>query len=231
VLPFTDNLALRAANLLRARAGVSAGAGLLLRKRIPIAAGLGGGSADAAAALLGLQHLWSVTTLDLAPLAAELGSDVPFFLGGPTALVQGRGERLEPLPCQPPRPLILVRPRTPLSTRDVFNALRADEWTDGSRSHHVARVMAAGGTVPEDLLTNGLLTAAERCLPLLTALRRSLEAIGLRPLLSGSGPTFFLLTGDAEAWSAILEAVGDFDADVLRCNTLNSAPLQLHAET
>lgn len=222
---------MRAADLLRVRAGVSAGASLYLRKRIPIAAGLGGGSADAAAALLGLQRLWSVASLDLAPLAEELGSDVPFFLGGPTALVQGRGERLEPLPSPPPRPLILVRPRTPLSTRDVFNALRPAEWTDGSRCHHVARIMAAGGSIAEELLTNGLLAAAERCCPLLSTVRRLLEAIGLRPLLSGSGPTLFLLTGDAEAWSAIGAAVRDLDVEVLRCTTLSSAPLQLFAET
>ena len=94
------NLVLRAARLLRREAGVTAGAAIRLRKRIPVAAGLGGGSSDAAAALRGLRRLWALD-LDadaLRELAAQLGSDVPFFVMGGAALAEGRGERLTPLP-------------------------------------------------------------------------------------------------------------------------------------
>ena len=95
-----DNLVLRAARLLRREAGVTAGAAIRLRKRIPVAAGLGGGSSDAAATLRGLRRLWGLD-LDadaLRELAAQLGSDVPFFVTGGAALAEGRGERLTPLP-------------------------------------------------------------------------------------------------------------------------------------
>lgn len=95
-----DNLVLRAARLLRREAGVKTGAAIRLRKRIPVAAGLGGGSSDAAAALRGLRRLWGLD-LDadaLRELAAQLGSDVPFFVTGGAALAEGRGERIMPLP-------------------------------------------------------------------------------------------------------------------------------------
>lgn len=95
-----DNLVLRAARLLRREAGVKAGAAIRLRKRIPVAAGLGGGSSDAATTLRGLRRLWRLD-LDadaLRELAAQLGSDVPFFVTGGAALAEGRGERLTPLP-------------------------------------------------------------------------------------------------------------------------------------
>src|SRR5262249_28142922 len=94
------NLVWRAAELLRRTAGTARGAHVRLHKRIPVAAGLGGGSSDAATTLIGLDALWGLETprATLLDLGARLGSDVPFFLGErPTALVEGRGERLTPL--------------------------------------------------------------------------------------------------------------------------------------
>ncbi|MDO9066452.1 MAG: 4-(cytidine 5'-diphospho)-2-C-methyl-D-erythritol kinase, partial [Chloroflexota bacterium] len=98
----SDNLVLKAAQLLREATGCSLGAEMLLTKHIPAASGLGGGSSDAATALVALNQLWELGlgSEALADLAARLGSDVPFFLGGATALARGRGERLEPLPPQ-----------------------------------------------------------------------------------------------------------------------------------
>ncbi len=95
-----DNLVLKAAALLREATGCHQGARLKLQKGIPLAAGLGGGSSDAAAALLGLSRLWGLglSAEKLMPLAAKLGSDVPFFLYGGTAMAQGRGEIVRPLP-------------------------------------------------------------------------------------------------------------------------------------
>ena len=99
-VPVEDNLVLRAAALLRDAAPAGAGAAIVLHKRIPVAGGLGGGSSDAAAALLGLRRLWDLDLSDrtLAELAALLGADVPFFLRGGTALAAGRGEQLTVLP-------------------------------------------------------------------------------------------------------------------------------------
>ena len=107
-----DNLVLRAARLLRREAGVTAGAAIRLRKRIPVAAGLGGGSSDAAATLRGLRRLWGLD-LDadaLRELAAQLGSDVPFFVTGGAALGEGRGERLTPLPPAQGRVVVMAPP-------------------------------------------------------------------------------------------------------------------------
>ncbi|MBN2024278.1 MAG: 4-(cytidine 5'-diphospho)-2-C-methyl-D-erythritol kinase [Pirellulales bacterium] len=118
------NLVFRAVELLRQRAGVRRGAALRLVKRIPVAAGLGGGSTDAAAALVAANEGWRLgwSRRALADLAAELGSDVPFFLSGGPAVCRGRGERIEPLePCRA-FDFVVVRPAVGLSTANVYKA-------------------------------------------------------------------------------------------------------------
>ena len=121
-----DNLVLKAARLLADRAGVAPRVTIRLGKHIPVAAGLGGGSADAAAALRALTELWRVALPEeeLFDLAASLGADVPMCLAGRTALVSGMGERLQPAPALPPAAILLVNPGAPLPTRDVFEARR-----------------------------------------------------------------------------------------------------------
>lgn len=121
------NLVHRAGAALARRFGVPASARVRLTKRIPAGAGLGGGSSDAAVALVLLARLWD---LPLEPatageIALELGSDVPFFLHGGTAVGRGRGERLTELPDGPDRPVVLLVPPFPLSTARVYDALRA----------------------------------------------------------------------------------------------------------
>ncbi|HEX5044247.1 MAG TPA: 4-(cytidine 5'-diphospho)-2-C-methyl-D-erythritol kinase [Candidatus Polarisedimenticolaceae bacterium] len=123
-----SNLVLRAASALREAAGrPDLGASLVLRKRIPVGGGMGGGSSDAAGALLLLSRLWSLNVPGrrLRALAAGLGSDVPFFLQGGTALGRGRGEDLVPLPCAGPRPILLGIPPFGTSTGEVYAALTA----------------------------------------------------------------------------------------------------------
>ncbi|MGZ5904201.1 MAG: 4-(cytidine 5'-diphospho)-2-C-methyl-D-erythritol kinase [Reyranella sp.] len=121
-----DNLVLKAARLLAERAGVAPRAAIRLGKHIPVAAGLGGGSADAAAALRALSALWRVALPEeaLFDLAASLGADVPMCLAGRTALASGAGERLNPAPALPSCAILLVNPGTALATRDVFEARR-----------------------------------------------------------------------------------------------------------
>ena len=120
------NLVLKAARLLADRAGVAPLAAIRLGKHIPVAAGLGGGSADAAAALRALGDLWRVALPEdeLFDLAASLGADVPMCLAGRTALVSGIGERLQAAPALPPAAILLANPGTALPTRDVFEARR-----------------------------------------------------------------------------------------------------------
>lgn len=120
-----DDLILRAARLLAVHAGRPAAARITLDKRIPVAAGLGGGSADAAATLRGLNRLWrlDLSPAELAPLARELGADVPVCLHGRPARMRGIGERLEALVGLPPLPLLLVNPGKAVPTGAVFEAL------------------------------------------------------------------------------------------------------------
>jgi len=129
-----DNLVVKTAERLRLRSGETRGATLRLRKSIPAAAGLGGASADAAATLIALNALWGLgwTRPRLAEVAAEVGSDVPFFVGderGPAdvAVCRGRGERIERAACAGPLACVVVRPPAGLSTAAVFRACRPAE--------------------------------------------------------------------------------------------------------
>ncbi len=120
------NLVLRAARLLRERTGVAGGARIVLRKRIPIGAGLGGGSSDAAATLVGLNRLWGLgmSPADLESLGSEIGADVPFCIRGGTQLVRGKGERLTRLPSLPRQPVLIVFPLIGISTASVYRDRR-----------------------------------------------------------------------------------------------------------
>jgi 4-diphosphocytidyl-2-C-methyl-D-erythritol kinase len=122
--PGDDNLALRAVRRLAAAVGRQGGIAVTLDKRLPVAAGIGGGSADAAAVLRGLAALWDLAPDDsrLLEVAAGLGADVPVCLAGRTAWLGGVGERLEPGPDLAGVPILLVNPGVPLSTPDVFRA-------------------------------------------------------------------------------------------------------------
>jgi 4-diphosphocytidyl-2-C-methyl-D-erythritol kinase len=192
-----DNLVLRAARLL------GRGGHFSLRKRIPVAAGLGGGSSDGALALRLLDATYSLGLTDAEMLAAalDLGSDVPFFLHGGTALVEGRGERVTPLPDLARESLVLLNPGVPLSTAAVFRGLKPEEYaaTSTSRSSH-----------PYPSLVNTLLAPALRLEPRIADSQERLQAAGLtRVLLSGSGPTVFgLAADDAEARRIARESGG-----------------------
>jgi 4-diphosphocytidyl-2-C-methyl-D-erythritol kinase len=189
--------------------GLAAGLGaepidccLTLEKRIPAAAGLGGGSSDAAAAWR-LGRRWSgddevPTTATLHRLAA-IGADVPFFAAGhPLARVGGIGERIEALtaPAGLPRGVLLVHPRRPLSTAAVFAELRRGEWSGAAEP---------GAGLPG---ANDLLAPALRLRPELADLMARVRAAGLDPHLTGSGPTLFALTDDDERARAAAARLG-----------------------
>ena len=178
------NLVLRAARALFSHTGAARGARLHLVKRIPSGAGLGGGSADAAATLLGLDALWGLglTAAELRGIAASVGSDVPFFLVGGRARGTGRGERIEPLPDGPDESLVLLFPPFGLPTPDVYRALAAPPLADPPPPRWA-------GEAPD---RNDLEAAAERLRPELSALRASLRTAGaVSARLSGSGSTVF----------------------------------------
>src|SRR2546422_9894270 len=143
-----DNLAARAAHLVRQRLAIRQGVLIELYKRIPMAAGLGGGSSNAAAVLLALQQWWQLqlSPSDLLDMASSLGSDVPFFLIGGLALCEGRGERVTPLACYWPssmRWLLLLKPAISVSTKAVFRNLPASDYTDGTHSRAASTALNA----------------------------------------------------------------------------------------
>ncbi len=212
--PSEDDLALRAACLLAEEAGRPCAAAIRLGKRIPAAAGLGGGSSDAAAVLRGLDRLWGLGfgQQRLAEIAARIGSDVPFFIYAGTALARGRGERIAPLPDAPQtRLLVLVPPfRLPDKTKRMYQALTPADpsagsgqaFGDGSRSDALARRIRAGEPVDDSWLHNAFERAAYETFPGLAAYREALLAAGARHVhLAGSGPALFVLAAsEEEAW-------------------------------
>lgn len=218
-----DNLILKAARLLQNTFHMHQGASIHLMKRIPIAAGLGGGSSDAATALMGLSQIWNlrVPAERLVALAAQLGSDVPFFLlPQPFAIGTGRGERLEPLP--EPHPTlwhVVVTPKVTLSTPEVYAGFDAQKSAERSRMG----LTAAGGsiTITTHALRNGpdmsglakglgndLEPEAIRRCPVIHDIRILLRKGGcIATSTSGSGPSVFGLCHDAAAAHAAASSI------------------------
>ena len=209
-----DNTVLTAARLLKEAAGVEQGARLLLRKSIPVAAGLGGGSADGAAALVALARLWNVAVPHdrLMDLAAGVGSDVPFFLGeSPTALVEGRGETITALPSLPQAWAVILIPEVPVpspKTRVLFRMLDESNFSDGERTLALRHLVESGAGASEILAaigtTNTFNAVADRAFPGIGRFRDALTAAvrgAANVSLSGAGPSLYAVLptkGEAE---------------------------------
>jgi 4-diphosphocytidyl-2-C-methyl-D-erythritol kinase len=192
-----ENLAARAARLLCQHIGHPRGVRIELNKRIPTAAGLGGGSSDAAAVLLGLEQWWHLRLpfAELQSLAATLGSDVPFFLTGGLACCEGRGERVVPLNPHWPsqmRWLLLLKPAISVSTGAVFRDLPASDYTDGSCSRSVCEALNANRSPEPEQLFNALERSVLVRYPQVAQARAALLNAGAQLVrLSGSGPTLY----------------------------------------
>src|SRR2546426_2457247 len=192
-----ENLAARAVQMLRQKAGYTRGVRIELQKRIPMASGLAGGSSDAAAVLLALQQWWrlQLPSSDMLTIAASLGSDVSFFLTGGLALCEGRGERVTPLAPHWPvamRWLLLLKPPIGISTAEVFRHLPASDYTDGTHSRAVRVALETKSALRPEDLHNGLERGVLERYPAVAQAQQALLAAGA-PLvrLSGSGPTLF----------------------------------------
>lgn len=224
-----DNLALTAARRLAAAAGTTRGARIRVVKRLPVAAGLGGGSADAAAALRALVRLWGLelSRADLAGVALAIGADVPVCLAGRAAFVGGIGEEIVPAPALPPAWVVLANPGRPLSTEAVFRTRtgpfnrRARFWESAADGAALAALLLER----HNDLTNAAVTLCPEIGQVIGALVR---APGCRlARMSGSGPTCFGLFADEGAarravadlraaepgwWVTTATLVGDSDA-------------------
>lgn len=188
------NLAYQAAELFRKRMGITRGVNIYLEKNIPVAAGLAGGSSDAAAVLRGLNDLWQVglTKDELAIMGEELGSDVPFCVYGGTALSTGRGEKIQPLPAPPTCWVILAKPSIGVSTADIYHALKVNriehpntkDMCKALEMKNYEQMCASVGNVLEPVTT--------RMHKEVKLIKDQMKRFGADAvLMSGSGPTVF----------------------------------------
>jgi 4-diphosphocytidyl-2-C-methyl-D-erythritol kinase len=189
-----DNLAGRAAGLVLDRLGIKASVKITIKKRIPVGAGLAGGSSNAAAVLKTLpwllgRHLGDDEAYEI---ATELGSDVPFFLIEGWAFGKGRGEILESIVGVGGVDFLLAAPPDPVSTPDVYGEIKPDEYyVDDFDPAALARSVAKGPDTWREHFRNDLTAPAERLYPRITHLKDALTVMGYRPALSGSGGAVF----------------------------------------
>lgn len=197
-----DNLVCRAADLLIEKAGRRrlAGVKITLYKNIPVGAGLGGGSSDAAAVLKGLNYFWKLglSPAELSEAGALLGSDVPFCLQGGTALAQGRGEKLMILPSLPFHWVVLAFPvDLPLSTAQVYGALEPAHLGAPLLEPLITAIEARNREQLHDWFAAGSTNTLESTVlteqPRLGELKKQFIDLGLPPAMSGSGPSYFVL--------------------------------------
>ena len=200
----SGNIAWRAAAALLQRAGCDAGIDISITKRIPVAAGLGGGSSNAASTLLGLNELLGLgfTAEELMATGRQLGADVPFFIFGKAAIAEGVGEKLTELSALPQLPLVVVNPGFPVATAWVYQNL-------GLTIEKVAAKISLLYESAADLcgiLSNDLEAVTISRFPVIREIKDQLMVAGaLGSLMSGSGPSVFAVFDDAETAAVAAE--------------------------
>ncbi len=199
-----ESLVSRAVSLLQQATGHSKGVTIEVRKRIPLLSGLGGDSSDAAAVLRGLNQLWELGLPQekLLELSRQLGSDVSFFLYGGTALVEGRGEIVNPLPPLPHRWVVLAMPpvpRLPGKTKQLYESLKASHYTDGQITRRLVEELKVGREFTSSLLFNTFENVAFTRFSGLSVSRSHFVKMGATDVhLAGSGPALFTLVEDKD---------------------------------
>jgi 4-diphosphocytidyl-2-C-methyl-D-erythritol kinase len=214
-----DNLVLKAAHLLKEKTGCTRGAAIRLTKRIPWAAGLGGGSSDAAAALAGLNELWEVglSADRLSSMGAELGSDVGFFFQTPAAFCTGRGEIVRPVPVGQTFDIVLAKPPQGASTAEAYKECGKDFPYSEIGNPQSALEALAEGDIDKlgRSLHNRLQEPAMRICPPVERLYRRMQTLGAAGcLMSGSGSCLFALCRDeTEARQIAQDLLSGWPAD------------------
>ena len=197
-----NNLVLKAARLLFATAGIDAGVEVTLQKNIPVAAGMAGGSTDAAATLIGLNALYDLrfTTEQLQEIGVKLGADIPYCIMGGTALSQGIGEILRPLPAPPRAHLVIAKPDLMISTKYVYENLHANSLKVHPNIDGMIEALSNQDlTKMCSLMGNVLETVTEKENPIITQIKDLMKEQGATgALMSGSGPTVFSIFTEEE---------------------------------
>lgn len=206
------NLIVKAAFALQRQFGVKNGAAIRLEKRIPSPGGLGGGSSNAATTLIGLNRLWNLGAAagDLRLIAAELGSDVPFFLHGGTATGTGRGEIIEQLDEMDERFLLIVTPDISVSTREAFGRINAPTLTNEARKRilRVCRLEAESLDLHHMVLISDFEASVFSAFPEIRRVKETLIELGaVNAAMSGSGASVFAIFEIEETRQAALKAL------------------------
>lgn len=213
----SKNLAYQAAQLLKDTYGIQEGVSILIEKEIPIAAGLAGGSSDAAATLKGLNELWQLgLTLDeLAELGAKIGSDVSFCIYGGTALATGRGEKITELPAPPTCWVVLAKPKVGVSTADVYGGLKLDEMEHPNTAQMIQAIETDNYELLCQSVGNVLESVTFKLHPEVITIKEQMKRFGADAvLMSGSGPTVFGLVDNESRMSRIYNGLRGFCEEV-----------------
>lgn len=211
------NLAFQAAALLKKKFNIRQGIAIKIDKQIPVAAGLAGGSSDAAATLRGLNELWELGLSydQLADIGSEIGSDVAFCVYGGTALAKGRGEIIHPIDAPPPCWVILAKPSIGVSTAEVYRRLRTNEMNHPDVRGMMQAIEDKNYEGICDLLGNVLEDVTLKLHPEVRQIKEKMESLGADGvLMSGSGPTVFGLTRHESRMQRIYNGLRGFCGQV-----------------
>lgn len=224
-----ESLVPRAARLIKENSAFTKGAIIELSKKTPLLSGLGGDSSDAAAVLLGLSKLWklNLASEELTRLASQLGSDVPFFLFGGTALVRGRGEIVSPLPPLGHMWVILLIPPLPRSsgkTGRLYTKLNRTLYTDGQITGELVSLLTKGRDMTQDNLFNIFENVAFTAFERLGEYRQIFLKAGATSVhLAGSGPALFTIAKEKTQAEKIYMDLHKQGMKVYLAETLNSS--------
>jgi len=203
-----ENIVFLAAKNMREKYAVDSGARMVLQKEIPVSAGLGGGSSDAAATIKILNEIWNLNLplQELVAFASTIGSDIPFFLEGGTSFVQGRGELIRELPDCQVGWMVVVVPNIKLEnkTKTMYSYLIEDSHTSGGLSRKLEARIRNGGDCPPQLMFNGFLDVAKTTIPGIKEVVRIFNKVGIQEIhLAGSGPSLFTIVKRKEIATAL----------------------------
>ena len=215
--------------LLKEKLGIRKGVHFYIHKRIPVAAGLAGGSSDAAAAIRGLNRLWDLglSVQEMAQIGSEIGSDVAFCVYGGTALATGRGEVITPLPSPPPAWVILAKPPMGVSTSEIYGMVRMgviSQYPPKSRQM-VEAIMQRNYDQVYQSMGNHLETVTLSLYPEVRRLKEQMSRFGAdAALMSGSGPTVFSLVDKESRVGRIYNGLRGFCKDVYAVRVIGERP-------
>lgn len=219
------NIVFKMLNLIKEKYDISSGIEVDIEKRIPVAAGLAGGSTDAASAIIAANKIWNLGMSydEMIALGREIGADVPFCIKGGTALSEGIGEKLTPLPPLPTTLVVLAKPPIQVSTRDVYQKLRLDEIIVRPDTNKIIEYIKEGNirSIPDNLV-NVLESVTIKRYPIIDEIKREMVQAGaLGSLMSGSGPTVFGIFDDYIKAETSYNRLRDYIKDVYMVETVN----------